>query len=396
LKIILEAWSDPTPGDRSTGWRRWFGFFWAAFFSVTGSGATWQPDGCHVYPGESIQESLEQAARNPTNKVVKVHAGVYQPDSKRQALIWFNRLHDGVRLEAVGEVTLTAANPDLADPKSSAYPAVVNHVVFFGDGVSSRTVMQGFKLTGANHFLTKDPPEVEVDASLPRGLFYYADGGAVKIFGASYPTLRALQIVNNYASPCAGGVSVEHAGHGGGTSPSAVVLENCIFRDNHAQITGAAVDLLPGSSAVISNCLFVGNVANLGVNYISDNKAAPEFTNSAPLTVFPGSRVTVLNSTFTGNRNGVEDLGQQSIYQNCLFWRNSLGGAFYEGQRYELNAAGNAKVVGCFFGGPVLDPNHVISQTKNKVSAVPDPMFDAHFQAKAAEYENVGFRHVDR
>jgi len=367
-----------------------------AFSAVACSGATWQPDGWHVYPGQSIQESLEHAARSPTNKVVRVHAGVYQPDSKRQALIWFNRLHDGVRLEAVGEVTLTAANPDLADPKSSAYPAVVNHVVFFGNGVSSRTVMQGFKLTGANHFVTKDPPEVEVDASLPRGLFYYADGGAVKIFGASFPTLRDLQIANNYASPCAGGVSVEHLGQGGGTSQSAVVLENCTFRNNRAQISGAAVDLLPGSSAIISNCLFVGNIANLGVNYISENKAAPEFTNSAAVTVFPGSRVSVLNSTFTGNRNGVEDLGVQSIYQNCLFWKNSLGGAFYEGQRYELAVGAQAQVVGCIFGGPVLDPNQAISRTKNKLSAVVDPAFDAHFQAKAAEYENVGFRPVSR
>ena len=228
------------------------------------------------------------------------------------------------------------------------------------------------------------------------GFIYYADGGAVKIFGASYPTLRDLQIENNYASPCAGGVSVEHLGHGGGTSPSAVVLENCIFRNNRAQITGAAVDLLPGSSAIISNCLFVANIANLGVNYISENKAAPEFTNSAPLTVFPGSRVTVVNSTFTGNRNGVEDLGQQSVYQNCLFWKNSLSGAFYEGRRYELNVGGKAQVVGCFFGGPVLDPNHVISQTKNKVFAVVDPVFDARFQARAAEYENVGFRPAGR
>jgi len=370
--------------------------FVAAFFAVPCSGATWQPDGWHVYPGESIQESLEQAALNPTNKVVRVHAGVYQPDSKRQALIWFNRLHDGVRLEAVGEVTLTAANPDLADPESSTYPAVVNHVVFFGNGVSSRTVIQGFKLTGANHFVTKDPPEVEVDASLPRGLFYYADGGAVKIFGASYPTLRDLQIVNNYASLCAGGVSVEHLGQGGGTSPSAVVFENCTFRNNRAQITGAAVDLLPGSSAMMSNCLFVGNIANLGVNYISENKTAPEFTNSAPLTVFPGSRVTVLNSTFTGNRNGAEDLGQQSLYQNCLFWKNSIGEAFYEGQRYELDVRGQARVVGCVFGGPVLDPNRVISRTNNKISAVADPVFDARFQARAAEYENVGFRPVSR
>jgi hypothetical protein len=391
LKIILNASFDPEPK-----WRRGFGCLVTALFAVTCSGVTWQTDGCHVYPGESIQEALEQAARSPTNKVVKVHAGVYRPDSKRQALIWFNRLHDGIHLEAVGAVTLTAANPDLAEPVSPSYPAVVNHVVFFGNGVSARTVLQGFKLTGANHFLTKDPPEVEVDTSLPRGLFYYADGGAVKIFGASYPTLRDLQIVDNYASPCAGGVSVEHAGHGGGTSPSAVLLENCIFRNNRAQITGAAVDLLPGSSAIISNCLFVGNIANLGVNNISKNNPATEFTNSAPLTVFPNSRATVLNSTFTGNRNGAEDLGQQSIYQNCLFWKNSLSGAFYEGNRYELDLAGNAQVVGCFFGGPVLDPNHVISQSKNTMFIGVDPRFDAHFQPKAAEYEKVGFRPVSQ
>ncbi|MEO8428271.1 MAG: right-handed parallel beta-helix repeat-containing protein [Verrucomicrobiota bacterium] len=231
---------------------------------------------------------------------------------------------------------------------------------------------------------------------MPRGLFFYADGGAIKVFGASFPTLRHLQIENNYASPCAGGVSVEHAGHGGGNSSSTVVLENCIFRNNRAQITGAAVDLLPGSSAIISNCLFVGNIANLGVNYISDNKAAPEFTNSAPLTVFPGSRVTVLNSTFTGNRDGAEDLGQQSVYQNCLFWKNSMGGAFYEGDRYDLNVGGAAQVDGCFFGGAVLDPNHVISPTTNKVIALVDPLFDVRFQAKAAQYENVGFRPVGR
>ena len=44
------------------------------------------------------------------------------------------------------------------------------------------------------------------------------------------------------------------------------MIENCVFRNNRAQITGAAVDLLPGSSAVISNCLFTGNLANTGSN----------------------------------------------------------------------------------------------------------------------------------
>lgn len=224
-----------------------------------------------------------------------------------------------------------------------------------------------------------------------RGLFFNADGGAVKVFGRSYPTLRRLHIVDNYASPCAGGLSVQHAELGGGSSPGAVIIADCVFRNNRAQITGAAVDLLPGSSAIISNCLFVGNVANLGVNYIDANQAVPGFTNSAPLTVFPRSRASVRNCTFTGNRNAVDDLGNQSVYQDCVFWRNTLGNAFYGGRRYDLDIADQARVAGCLFGGPVRDPNRVVSNANNVFNAA-DPTFDAEFQPRAAEYQNAGFR----
>src|SRR6476620_5070837 len=76
---------------------------------------TLSPDGYHVYPGDNIQDALQQAAENKTNKTVKVHAGEYRPASKRQALVWFNRVHDGIHLEAVGPVTLTAVNPQLSN-----------------------------------------------------------------------------------------------------------------------------------------------------------------------------------------------------------------------------------------------------------------------------------------
>jgi len=102
-----------------------------AFAQACGAGVL-EPDGFHVYPGDNIQDALQQAAANPTNKVVKVHAGEYRPAGKRQALIWFNRAHDGIHLEAVGPVTLTAANPQLTTPRAQGCPAVVNHVVYFG------------------------------------------------------------------------------------------------------------------------------------------------------------------------------------------------------------------------------------------------------------------------
>src|SRR5580765_4226484 len=98
-----------------------------------GAAITLSPDGYHVFPGDNIQEALQRAATNQSQKVVKVHDGEYRPDKKRQALIWFNRAHDGIRLEAEGAVTLTAANPLLALPSDPGFPAVVNHVVYFGD-----------------------------------------------------------------------------------------------------------------------------------------------------------------------------------------------------------------------------------------------------------------------
>src|SRR5262245_6838718 len=122
------------------------GLIWFALSAAPVSAAiSFTNNAYHVYPGDNIQEALQQAAQNKTNKVIKVHAGEYRPDSKRQAMIWFNKAHDGIRLEAEGQVTLTAANPQLTTVSETGFPAVVNHVVYFGDGISSNTVLKGFR-----------------------------------------------------------------------------------------------------------------------------------------------------------------------------------------------------------------------------------------------------------
>jgi len=231
---------------------------WRSFFGVMcASSACWGlvlgEAGYHVFPGDNIQEALQRAAENRTNKLVKVHAGEYRPNSKRQALIWFNKMHDGIRLEAVGPVTLTAANPQISVPQTPGFPAVVNHVVYFGDGISSNTVLEGFRITAANHFVTeKLTKQMEPDTTVPKNLFFYTDGGAIKIFGRSYPTLQNLEVVDNYASPCGAGISVQHKGF----NQNSVLIENCVLLRNRAQVTGAAIDLLEGSAARIINCLF--------------------------------------------------------------------------------------------------------------------------------------------
>src|SRR5881396_3299536 len=168
---------------------------WIGLSVLRVSGAiTLSKDGYHVFPGDNIQDALQQAAESKTNKSVKVHAGEYRPNSKRQALIWFNKTHDGIRLEAVGPVTLTASNAQLSVPSEPGFPAVVNHVVYFGDGISSNTVFRGFRLTGANSFLTrKRTLEMEPDVAIPKNLFFFADGGGIKIFGRSTPTIQNVE-----------------------------------------------------------------------------------------------------------------------------------------------------------------------------------------------------------
>ena len=347
-------------------------------------------DGYHVFPGDNIQDALQQAAENRTNKVVKVHAGDYRPNSKRQALIWFNKMHDGIRLEAVGTVTLTAANPQISTPQAPGYPAVVNHVVYFGDGISSNTVLKGFRITGANHFVTeKLTKQMEPDTTVPKNMFFYTDGGAIKIFGRSYPTIRNVQVINNYASPCGAGISVQHQGF----NQNSVLIENCVFLTNRTQVTGAAIDLLEGSAARIVNCLFVGNVSNTGVDVVAKRSGEKPFTNCGDLTVFKNSRALVTNCTFTGNRNAVDDMGGESVYANSLFIDNNLTGGPTGQERYELDLPAGGKVSGCFIKGVVRDPVKVVSAQENVLNA-PPPRFNKEFTAESPEYKGAGYRPV--
>ena len=346
--------------------------------------------GHHVYPGGRIQDALEAAARDPVDKTVYVHAGVYRPDAKGQALIWFNARHDGITLQAVGDVTLTAANPAIADPKAPSYPAVVNHVVYFGDGISRKTVFRGFKITGANNFTTGSGEKSPIESDeIRKTTFFYTDGGGIKVYARSFPTIEDVEVVGNYASPCAGGVSVEHLG----AATDSVLFRSCIFRNNRTQTTGAALDVLHGSRATIENCLFVGNVSNMGVDYVgllTGGEYHPEHGSGA-LTVFPESRVDVSRSTFTGNWAGVDDEGKGSTYVDSIFWNNTLPGGISPGSRYEIDIADGSGVRGSFIHGALDDVRGTINRETN-VFDPPDPRFDARFVPHAPAYAHAGYR----
>lgn len=346
----------------------------------------------HVYPKTQIQDALEAAAKDPANKTVYVHAGTYRPPARGQALIWFNARHDGITLEAVGDVTLTAGNPDVADAQAPSFPAVVNHVVYFGDGVSRKTVLRGFKITGAKDFTSGSGEKSPIESDeIRKTTFFYTDGGGIKIYARSYPTIERVEVFGNYTSPCGGGVSVEHLG----MIQESALLRDCIFRDNRTQTTGSAIDLLHGSHATIENCLFVGNVANMGVDVVGLLGGAeyrPEHGSGA-LTVFDGSRAAVTRSTFTGNWNGVDDSGTGSTYERSIFWRNTLRGGISPESRYELDIVDGGGVRGSFIHGEINDLRGTINPEANTIDP-PDPRFDAQFSPQAPQYAAVGYRPV--
>lgn len=369
-------------------WSPLAALFW--LLVQTAYGIDLQADGYHVYPGDNIQDALQLAAQNKTNKTVRVHAGEYHPANKRQALIWFNRNHDGIRLEALGTVVLSAANPQLSNPAAQGYPAVVNHVVYFGDGISSNTVLRGFRVSGANNFVSdKLTRQIEPDTSIRKNLFFYTDGGGIKIFGHSYPTIQDVEVVDNYSSPCGAGISVQHMGF----NQEMVTIDNCVFRNNRAQVTGSAVDLLEGSAARLTNCLFIENASNLGRDVVAQRSGELAFTNSGVLTIFQHSRAVIERCTFTANRNAVDDMGGASSYLNSIFADNTRAEGWPGTTRYELDLPLGATVKGCLIRGLLNDPGHSVSSAEN-VLQPPGPRFDKNFVPTAPEFARAGYRPI--
>jgi len=349
----------------------------------------------HVRDGESIQAALDAAALTPDHKQVVVHSGVYRPRIPSQAMVRFLARHDGIQLEAMGNVTLTAANDQLANPTADSAPAVVNHVVYFGHGVSNKTVLRGFRITGANGFVITSQTGGDIlephhaDPKLKKGMFFHSDGGAIKVFGQSSPTLIDLRIEENRTVLCGGGISIENCGY----IEQSTRIENCVFRKNSCPGTGSAIDVLEGSVAEIHNCLFTDNIANTGMAEISQRFGLTYNLKHGcgALTVFPGSRVTVTNSTFTANWNGADDQGRGSRYQDCIFWKNTASDGSRPGAPYEVDIYDASLVEGCFLNGTINDLQGRLAPQKNTLNA-PDPEFDDQFRPQNEDYARAGYR----
>lgn len=361
-------------------------WIWAVFAGGLTAGAFEFKDGeFHVRPGDNLQDVINRAGRNPKFKTVRIYPGVYRPRTHGQALIYLNRAHDGVRIIGVGRPTLTAANEEIADRSAATFPAVVNHVIYLGDGLGTNTLVENLRLTGANHFVTNSLQDLmEPDRAVPKGRFYFGDGGAIKVYRRSSPVLRDLEIVDNYASPCAGGISLQQEG----ATNEVVLIENCVFRNNRAEVTGAALDLLWGSRARVVNCLFVGNVSNTG-----PGEGENPFNNNGAVTVFPRSRLEMEGCTLVGNRNGVDDLSGQGSYFRTIFAANTVGGGEPGLPRFELFLPLGGIVRDCVVSGASQDPHRALAVGTNVLN--PEGLrFTSDFVPEGAQFSQHGYRPV--
>ena len=267
----------------------------------------------------------------------------------------------------------------------------MNHVVYFGDGVSRKTVFRGFKITGANNFTTGSGEKSPIESDdVRKTLFFYTDGGGIKIYARSYPTIEQVEVYGNYASPCGGGVSVEHLGQ----TQDSVLFRNCIFRNNRTQTTGSALDLLHGSRATLENCLFVGNVANMGVDYVgllTGGEYHPENGSGAHhgLRGIPGDGQPEHVHRQLERRGRRRHAAAPTSIRSS--GRTRSRGGISPGKRYELDIEDGAGVRGSFIHGDVNDLRGTIKAELNTFDP-PDPRFDARFVPQAPEYSKVGYR----
>jgi hypothetical protein len=212
----------------------------------------------------------------------------------------------------------------VADRAAHSHPAIVNHVIYFGDQISRKTVFRGSRSPARQ--LPRAPAKSPIESDeVRKTLFFYTDGGGIKVYARSFPTIEHVEVSGNYASPCGGGVSIEHL-----VEPrESVLFRDCIFRDNRTQTTGAGFDLLHFSKATLENCLFTGNISKTGVDVVgilAGGEFHPEHGSGA-MTVFGGGQATVRRCTFTGNWNGVDDAGTASTSPRLDLLANTAKGA---------------------------------------------------------------------
>ena len=203
--------------------------------------------GHHVRPGDSIQQALEKLRVIPSTRRCSSMPG---PTGPRRRVRPSSGSTAARRHHAAGRRRCGADGGKSADcrqrrpqPSGRRQPrGLFRRRHLAEDGLAR------LQITGANNFTTGSGERSPIESDdVRKTLFFYSDGGGIKIYARSYPTIEQVEVYGNYTSPCGGGVSVEHLDQ----VQEAATFRNCVFRNNRTQTTGSAVDLLHGSRAVL-------------------------------------------------------------------------------------------------------------------------------------------------
>ena len=346
----------------------------------------------HVYPGDDIQAALDQAAQASGDRRVIIHEGLYGPTVRGFAFVSLTAPHEGIHVVADGDVTLTAR--PIIDGEAGP-SATVNHVLYCGDGLTNKTVIEGLRLTGTDGFVCEEriPKESygERTPDLKKGLFFFLDGGGLKLFGKSAPVFENVTFVDNLTSLCGGGANVDQQGF----NDEPIRFTNCLFLGNRCPGTGAAIDILEGTNVVVDNCLFVSNISNFGMdNLLAKFGLSYNFEHgSGAITVFANAKLKLSKSTFVDNWNGLDDRGENNVIEKCVFWNNDKWDKSRPKEPYELDISDARGVRDCIIHGLKNDLQGTIDAAKNRMNP-PAPQFDEGFVPQCPDYQDVGYRPI--
>jgi hypothetical protein len=245
--------------------------------------------------------------------------------------------------------------------------------VFYHDGWEKKdntAILDGFTITGGNANGDNWPDQ---------------DGGGIRNnkwteFGSTHtaPVIRNC-IFRNNNSLLVGGAMYNHEG----ASP---VIENCTFAGNTANKGGAIYNYL--GAPVISNCTFVGNltttvggavVIDSSAVTISDSVLDSNSSGQAGGAVFiRGSETPLIKNTVFINNTSINagavanHEAENVVFENCYFYNNSAtGSAFPSGLGGAIqNNESTATVINSVFSENTAVAGGAILNIKSTVSVI--------------------------
>jgi len=246
--------------------------------------------------------------------------------------------------------------------------------VFYHDGWEKKdntAILDGFTITGGNANGDNWPDQ---------------DGGGIRNnkwteFGSTHtaPVIRNC-IFRNNNSLLVGGAMYNHEG----ASP---VIENCTFAGNTANKGGAIYNYL--GAPVISNCTFVGNltttvggavVIDSSAVTISDSVLDSNSSGQAGGAVFiRGTETPLIKSTLFKNNTSLNagavanHEADNVVFENCYFYNNSATGSALPsglGGALQNNEGSNVTVINSVFKGNSAVAGGAVLNIKSDISVI--------------------------